>query len=115
MSDETNNENENVQKRARSSTSSAYMRRIGGVELNALNCYQNDMEAGTVKVVRGPKDKKEEIERPAKWAVTSTPIDDDNKPTGDASTLSAFATKAEAIDFLRNHEKDLKSVASEEE
>ena len=115
MSDETNNENEQVQKRARSSTSSAYMRRAGGVELNALNCYQNDMEAGTVKVVRGPKDKKEEIERPAKWAVTSTPINDANEPTGEATVLSAFATKAEAIDFLRSHEKDLKAAASEEE
>tara|TARA_Y100000593_G_C4302288_1_gene333998 strand:+ start:852 stop:1199 length:348 start_codon:yes stop_codon:yes gene_type:complete len=115
MSDEKNNENEEVQTRTRSSTSSAYMRRVGGVELNAVNCYQNDMEAGTVKVIRGPKDNKEEIERPAKWAVTSTPIAEDSTPTGDATVLSAFATKAEAIEFLRSHEKDLKAAASEEE
>ena len=117
MSEENATETETVQKRVRSSSSSAYMRRVGGVELNAVNCYQNDLEAGTVKVSRGPKEKKEEIERPAKWAVTSTPISEDGTPTGDANIISAFATKAEAIDHLRYLESmtkaDLKSTEEE--
>jgi len=111
MSDTIEEETLELKKRVRSSSSSGYMRRVGEVELNARNCYQNDMDAGSVKVVRGPKENKEEIERPAKWAVTSHAW----LHNGVETVLSAFATKAEAINFLREAEAGLKAVADEEE
>jgi len=114
MSNEETNEEEAVT-RTRSSESSAYMRRVGQIELNAVNCQQTNMEAGDVKVMRGPKDNKEEIVRPAKWAVTQTNLSLKGNPKGKPTVLSAFATKAEAIDFLRSHESDLKTAAEEEE
>lgn len=113
MSEEMNEEE--TATRTRSSDSSAYMRRIGQVELNVVNCQQANMEAGDVKVIRGPKDNKEEIVRPAKWAVTLTNLSKTGNPKGKPTVLSAYATKAEAIDFLRTHESDLKTAAAEEE
>ena len=86
---------------------SEYTRTVNGdVRLDVRNCFTNDISAGEVTLIRGGK----EITRPAKWCVQSTNLSDEK-----THILHACNTKQEAITFLLDTEKSLKSMVSSEE
>jgi len=92
--------------RKRSTTSSAFTRMSPEGRLDVVNTQQAGIEAPDITLKR----KGGEVVRPAKWVITLT---DDQ---GNVSNLSWFATKGQAIEFIRELWKMGKdSIKHEEE
>ena len=91
--------------RKRSTTSSVFTRDSPEGRLDVVNGQQAGIEGPDITLQR----KSGEVTRPAKWSVTLTPEE------GEVKHLAWFATKAQAIEFIREVWKMGKDSIKDEE